>query len=40
MLTKFSLESRCEDGSDGSEDKKLYVVTRIDSSWHMYLITH
>lgn len=33
MLTKFTIETSCE---NNSESQKLYVVMRIDSSWHLY----
>lgn len=33
MLTRFSIETSCE---DSSESQKLYVVMEVDSSWHLY----
>ena len=33
MLTKFTIETSCE---NNSESQKLYVVMEVDSSWHLY----
>ena len=33
MLTKFTIETSCE---KKSESQKLYVVMKVDSSWHLY----
>lgn len=33
MLTRFSIETSCE---DSYESQKLYVVMEVDSSWHLY----
>lgn len=32
MLTKFTIETSCE---NNSESQKLYVVMKVDSSWHL-----
>lgn len=32
MLTKFTIVTSCE---NNSESQKLYVVMKVDSSWHL-----
>lgn len=33
MLTKFTIETSCE---NNATSQKLYVVMKVDSSWHLY----